>query len=158
MTLKKVQIKSLGSIETKEGWEIFVRFSYGLKDKKDFESLTERNDQYIFVAFVVKEGLPLYVFGDARRHEELEKAIADDIGTSDKCIYGQLWFRGSETASVLTFKSSLGENDNESKNYLLGFLGSINNELLCKRVAINDSENTYTYNKTTRNLENAHRL
>lgn len=151
MTIKKTQVISPGNIETKEGEEIFVRFSYGLNDKKDFKILTERNDRYIFVAFVVKEGKPLYVFGDTRRHDELEQAIIEDIGTLDKCIYGQLWLEGLK-ANILTFKSPLGLNDNESKKRLLSFLNSINHELLRKIVKINDNVNTYEYGNTTKTL------
>ncbi|MBF8250100.1 MAG: hypothetical protein HW400_701 [Candidatus Levybacteria bacterium] len=157
MTLKTIQVISPGSIETREGEGISVHFSYGLDDKKDFEILTKNNDRYIFTAFVIKAGQPLYVFGDARRHEELEKAIIADIGALDKCIHGQLWFRGSETAIALTFKSALGRSNGESEKNLLAFLNSINQELLGDRVRINDLENIYDYRKSDKTLRNFNR-
>jgi hypothetical protein len=156
MTLKEIIVTSPGSVEAEVGEKIPVHFSYGLSDKKDFKVLTERNNQYIFTAFVVKDSRSLYVFGDARRHEELEKAIVEDIGALDRCIYGQLWLLDSKAKS-LTFKSPLGKNDRENKDYLLNFLDSIDSEFLGERISINDNENIYEYKKITKNLKSINR-
>jgi hypothetical protein len=130
---------------------VFVHFSYGLENRGDFEALTKGNEYYIFAAFVVKDGRQLCVFGNTRRHRELEKAIVDDIGVVDKCIYGQLWLKGPKAKS-LAFISPLGENDHESKENLLLCLGSIRDDLLDKDMIVKDNKNKYFYDNRAKSL------
>ena len=152
MTLKESQI-----IDPETGItaseKMFVRFSYGLKSREDFEALKKHNKYYFIVAFIVKDGKPLCAFGDARRHRDLEKAIIDDIGVVDRIDYGQLWImEAGATAKSLWFISPLGKDDRESEESLLFCLGSIRDELLDKDMIVKDNKNKYYYDNKTKNL------
>lgn len=155
MSIKEIQVTSPGSIVAEQGSVMSVRFTYELQDKCDLETLTQNNPDYIFLVFVIKDEQIKYVFGDARRHDELKQAVTNDIQEkeTDKYIYGQLWFAGNHRIRRLTLSGFPGNNDEENSRYLSGFFQHINRDFLDQNVTIAWSmENQYYYNNSSKTL------
>lgn len=155
MSIKEIYVTSPGSIVAERGAVIPVRLTYDLQDRRDLEILTQNNPDYIFLAFVIKDEQVRYVFGDARRHDELKQAIGHDIGEEElgKYIYGQLWFEDNAKAGTLTLSGSPGNNDEEDLRYLSGFFQHVNQDFLGLDVVVSWSlKNQYYYDNLSQTL------